>query len=626
MLAGMAFGAMAGELNFTYNTAGEDPLLYGYSKMETYDVAIRIADPALAGSKVKSMKVYMPAGTYAKDPTAWLSTELVLDNKVNVPDICSQGATYDETTGYLTVEFAEPYTMTADGVYVGYSFKIDELLGDNSQLDMCLKAPIAVVYGNNPDGLWVHTSRSKRKWTQEVNVIGAVSTMVVTLEGDFQAISAGVTLPEQISTQAGKTALVNVDIVNHGSEPINSIEYTYSAGSVSGSDTYEFDDPVPGNFGATSRIPVEIAALPEAGNYEFTMKLTKVNGVENPDKGAEVKAPLRAYSFLPVNRPLVEEYTGLWCGFCPRGFVALETMNEEIPDRFVALAYHNDDLMQILPNRGYPASIGGFPSATINRGVVIDPSEIPEAYPSYSEAFVPMGIDVKCEWADEERHELKATSTVTFASDMEDADKYRVQYYLVFDGLKGPENKTDDEGNTNPDYTKWGQSNYFRGGAYPIEGKYADLFINGGSKVYGLTFNDVIIAASAAGGEEGSIPATVKEGVPTEYSYTFSFTEEFFQPYGSSAFKNLSYLLTRNPKIRVVAAVVDKNNIPVNCNKSAYIQGEVSVEGIGMDSDAETVSVEYYDLNGLKLTTPSGICIKRSVLSDGSVKTSKAVF
>lgn len=103
------------ELEFSYNTMDLEPQSYGYAKVEAYDVAIRIDDPVLVGTKVKGF--YVPAGNVGtSDHTAWLSTELRLDKKVNKPDITSQTATVGDD-GYLRVNFDEPYTITDKGVY-----------------------------------------------------------------------------------------------------------------------------------------------------------------------------------------------------------------------------------------------------------------------------------------------------------------------------------------------------------------------------------------------------------------------------------------------------------------------------------------------------------------------------
>ena len=80
---------------------------------------------------------------------------------------------------------------------------------------------------------------------------------------------------------------------------------------------------------------------------------------------------LTAIANTPVHRPLIEEYTGTWCGWCIRGFVGMELMRETFGDDFIGIAYHNGDAMQITTN--YPNNVTGFPSAFLERNYSIDP-------------------------------------------------------------------------------------------------------------------------------------------------------------------------------------------------------------------------------------------------------------
>ena len=61
-----------------------------------------------------------------------------------------------------------------------------------------------------------------------------------------------------------------------------------------------------------------------------SVNVLKVNGVDNEEEAvAEATTPVFVLNTLPRHRSLLEEYTGLWCGWCPRGFVALELLKEQ---------------------------------------------------------------------------------------------------------------------------------------------------------------------------------------------------------------------------------------------------------------------------------------------------------
>lgn len=51
----------AARLDYTYNFAGAPSEGYGNAKTETYDVAIRLANPSFAGAKVTGIRVALPS-------------------------------------------------------------------------------------------------------------------------------------------------------------------------------------------------------------------------------------------------------------------------------------------------------------------------------------------------------------------------------------------------------------------------------------------------------------------------------------------------------------------------------------------------------------------------------------
>ena len=81
---------------------------------------------------------------------------------------------------------------------------------------------------------------------------------------------------------------------------------------------------------------------------------------------------------------VMEEFTGTWCGYCPRGAAYLSYYSDmygmaEGKGRFIGMAIHSDDVMEppffsglssILPTSGYPY-------AYLNRSVGGDPSSMP---------------------------------------------------------------------------------------------------------------------------------------------------------------------------------------------------------------------------------------------------------
>lgn len=66
-----------------------------------------------------------------------------------------------------------------------------------------------------------------------------------------------------------------------------------------------------------------------------------VNELEN----VGVEDSVAAVNFIPAHRILLEEGTGMWCGYCPLGMLATEHLNELYPDTVIAVTVHHDDVL-----------------------------------------------------------------------------------------------------------------------------------------------------------------------------------------------------------------------------------------------------------------------------------------
>lgn len=586
-LALAALSASAARLDFSYNFDGAPSEGYGTAKTETYDVAVRLANPSFTGAKVAGIRVAVPARGIT-DASAWISSSLRLKKRngknVNDPDIASvEGSPAD---GWLDIAFTQPCTIPAEGVYVGCSFTV-------ATLDAATETPVSVAAGTNPDGLYLHSTRTKLRWGPMSEELGKVSTMTVVLEGSFPEQSAVFTVGE-IKAAAGEPAKVPLPMVNCGTAPVSSVEYTGTVAGTAFTGTATLDAPLQGHICATGQATVEIPAVANPGEHPLKLRVTKVNGiaVECP----EAEGTLKAYPFLPVSRPLVEEYTGLWCGWCPKGYVALETMKERKGDLFIAVAYHSGDDMAF--NGDTPNSPSGYPAGYVNRSVSINISDIYTVWDSYRTWIPDGGVEVAVEWDDGSRKAVKATATARFTEDHSGAD-YRLSYILVADGLSDP---------------RWKQHNSYSGltdRKDEMPGHWGDIFINGESYVKGLVFNDIAVAATDFDGERGSLPAEIAAGEEYSHSHVFDLGEI------------AEAVLSRPEKLRVVAVLTDgRSGKFINCNSSPLMNGDPFVDMSSTGSicfDGVPVETARWTLDGRRTDAPvEGVNIVR--YSDGSVR------
>lgn len=592
-------------LDFSYNYSDAAPSPYGKDKVETVDVAIHLGAPSMIGKKVTGFSVPVLGDISDLDGfQGFLTTELKTKNqnkaKVNDPDICAVDGTV--TDGILTVTFSEPYMITDKGVYVGYSLTITG--GETGPSGK----PVAVVTGNIADSFWFHSTSSVQKWSDYASKYELISDISVSLEGEFPDDAASISIPDKTYVGIDSDASVSAVICNQGLEEIKSIGYSYYANGVSGSGEYLFNDPIPGKLGYPVEVALPIGIYQELGEGEISVTIDKVNGNDN-QVAAVAAVPFEVMPFVPRNCPLVEEYTGFRCGWCPGGYVTLAEMNEKYGHDFVALSFHSSSFEEVtdlvyLKDSEFPYNPSGYPASQVNRTTSPGVLDIPKTWKAQRRG-IPCGyIEVELDWADDSHKTLEAVAKTRFIKDIS-GSPYLVTFALVADGLSNP---------------AWAQYNaYF----YPdtdvtgLTGKWWDLFVHTDLNVFGLVFDDVVLSFPDVKGIQGSLPADIKQGEVYENTFTVDI----------DGIHNLAGLDVVNDfgLTRVVAVIVDSKTGAVLNSASSGYPGKSGVREV-TGSEATSAGCEYYDLTGRRVLNPgNGIFIKVERMSDGTVRTSKTI-
>lgn len=593
-----AFPVAAAEVDYSY--ASEPYDFIGTAKMENYDVAVFLPGAAFKDNRIKRISVPLVktnASKFDRDTVSvWLSNALTLEKvgsqKVNVPDIASYDVVRTEDNGMLEFSLPEEYVVLEEGVYVGYSFSM-KVIDSNST-----KYPIAVGNGGtNPDGFFLHTSRTYVNWGNNSDKFGCCSRLTVGLEGDFADVSVTpLSFPKSIYAKVGEPSAFECSFITSGTEDITSLDIDYEMAGATASAHVELMEAVAAGlnkrFSAIVEFPVFEAAFSEKARFT----VAKVNGKEN-HVASTVESMVTAYTSSPARTPMLEEYTGLGCGNCPRGFASLEYIKENYPE-FVTVAYHArsyNDPMDCILSGNYPSEVSGYPSAWLDRTYPGDPYfgtystdnsyNMADEMVAESETFTPWSVSLSSSWEDDDT--LVANVQVSSIERVDSGD-YRIGWLLVENGMSDP---------------AWIQANYFAGStASYFNIPQMEQFINGGSYVSGLVFNDVVVDARACHGVEGSIPADLANGETVEGSRTFRMAD---------VVNYLGESLVRNKdEMYVVAFVVDGEGKVMNCAKTKTRREEAAVQGVSADDNG--APVEYYDLSGRRVYDPaSGLFIRR---------------
>ena len=597
--AGYTFNGYANDGLVTYsaNTGTKEVKYFGTAKKESFDVAMLLADKYTKGKKIETIKVPFPKNAEIGNVKIWLTKKLTLENKKNVADVMTLDATMDDSTAI--VKLATPYTIDSDTLYIGYSFDVVELT-ERTQL------PISLINEKGVQGLWTHSSRTYRSWLDKSTY--GCSAMQVELSG-FNANDAYFEGFKDYYNQVNIATPINLTLLNRGYNGIKSIDYSYSVGDKKVSDHLTLEAPIPACLNASTEFTVTVPAIEAKGKYPVTFSIDKVNGEANSEV-ATANSTMAIYNKLPKHRPVMEEFTGTWCGNCARGWIGLEVMTRLHPD-FIALAYHSGDVMQVIDQKqflGFDTENPSYPMANIDRvytdidpyyGADMTPFGIEEIWKKQAEILAPASLETEAAFTPDGK-DIKAKAILEFPEDTNDADKYSVEFVLVTDGLHG-------EGQA------WEQSNYLEEnekGDYPFPE--ADIFFAGSSSIPNMHYNDVVVATTRL--RDGLIKLPAK--VEAEKAFTIEGTIAEVD-----SIKNMAnYPVIQDSKnLRIVALLLNEKGEIVN-GAQAKVTGYETTGIRNINTNATEADVPaIYNLQGHRLQTmQKGLNIIRT--KDGKTK------
>ena len=339
-------------------------------------------------------------------------------------------------------------------------------------------------------------------------------------------------------------AEVPIYLVGGSIDPITNIDYTITTGS----NVYQgHTDIEPLSYMMTAQVLIPFPADATVGEQAKTLTITKVNGLDNEAEEKTASGTLVTVKRKPKFVPLVEEATGTWCGWCPRGAVGLKMLNKTFRDDVVTVAVHSNDPMEL---SGYWLNSSSFPSCQINRGAFVDPyygsSDMPFGIKLDVEAAMRQytigEIAVNAEWTDASQTAIKVNTTTTFVENVS-SSPYQIGYLLL-------ENKQ--TGTT----SEWNQKNYFAGSA--INDANLKPLTEKTAVIENMKYDYVPVATwQRETGIEGSLPSTITSEVPMNNTYTLDIS-------GNTRIQNKANLV-------VVALLLNKNTKElINCAKFQF--------------------------------------------------------
>ncbi len=598
-LSASTIEADEGQQWYGYYTGSEQLSEFGTGQAENYMCAAFFpGDKGQAfGKTIRAVRFVIQGVTDVSNMRVWISTSLpgTLDDvDVEVKEVDMESVSdlipYD-------VALDDPYAVTAKGVYVGYCFDSDDPF------------PVMATTGvpTLSNSFYLKTSESYPTWQDLTKFNYGNLAVQVLLDGEFHENAAKVEKFEEVVTTTGQQVSLPLTIVNWGNLGMSSIDYVLTSDGVAQAEQhYDFAEPVMSIRGKTT-ILLPFISPDQASISHKTVTITRVNGVPNEYSASEATGhgALIAIEESAPRRVVMEEFTGTWCGWCPRGMVGLEHLEKDYGDNFIGIAVHNNDPMaipdydELLPS-GYPSERldrqeSGDPFFGSTYGLGSEPSYgISADVSRHLDELTEASVQLQADWEDADSTRIKATTEVSLQYDRDDNPPYALAYVLLADSLRG----------TGHDWTQNNDFCLIMAQGYATD-PYLGFLTSLDQRIKNMTYNDVAVAtAGLRRGLTGSVVGPFVKNVPNVTEYTMDIN-------GNTVIQNKRYL-----RLAVLLLNTETGRI-VNAADVAVGNGQTSAVRIPTTLSDYNDGV-CYSIDGKRLQTPQhGINIIRR--ADGSV-------
>ena len=412
------------------------------------------------------------------------------------------------------------------------------------------------------------------KWT----TCGGSLCIKALVEGDKMPeheLSIG-TLPNQRVDPAAETLTFSSTVRNMGIREIESYAIRCSIdGTEALAETFNHTVPVNG----CDTFALHIPAIYGFGTHTLALSIAAVNGQPDEHEGNNTATCTFTVPDQRFARRVVcEEYSGFWCGFCPRGMVGMELMKEAHPDRFIAIAVHGGDPLEVPSDSSYTyapliSRFIGAPSCTVGRRLEGDPFyDINTLYDMETSAENHIAYSMTAEWA-ADGTALHCHATITSDQDMQGA-AYDAAFVLLEDSITG---------------NGYYQTNYYSSSSQ----NYSGPFYGWEDKAYITT--DVVFMDIARGCYPSFGGTPMIEGDMTAMQeYTIDYTLP------------LPPTVLDKRQLHVAGLVIDRRTGFIQNGQNAWPTGELpeSISQVRTDSERQPEAC-MFDLYGRRIAHPA---------------------
>jgi hypothetical protein len=564
----------------------------GLGGLTTYCVAINIPADFVTkpGGTVAAASIYM-ISYHFKDLKVWVSKALPKRASEADMECVDVPNSMVRMKDFTDVAFSREHVIPDEGLYVGYEFTITQLTGNYDNYPL--------VYSGQSDasGTFLISQSGSGQWANWSSYAESL-VMRVLLSGDkFMQNAVEASGMGQRYTLLGGEADGYVSLLNRGTNGISSIDYVVDTEDVKGSEQHVALPEKFSTLGGLTSVNIPLKADATTGNKLKTLRVTKVNGKANEAGEGESQGALFTVAKKVALTPVIEEFTGNRCGWCPRDMVGMEMLKEEYADRIVGISVHYNDPMELKEYYPVIAMTNQLPSALIGRRRKVDPYDgsslspfgIKDEVERFFNEVTAASVEATAQWADAEKTKIQVKTSTTFQFD-DDDPLMGIGYVLLADGLKD---------------NSWKQLNYYSGSSQYQFDDHLSPWIAKSEEVSGLEYQSVAVAVEGiAKGVPGSIAGPVRAGQSQQYSHVFDIPA--------------TALVQDKEKLSVAVLLLNGLAGDVMNGQRVPIQ-PFDASGVNVVDAAEKPVVSVYSLDGRKLSAPvKGVNILK--FSDGRSK------
>lgn len=194
------------------------------------------------------------------------------------------------------------------------------------------------------------------------------------------------------STFVGNVVDGLVNISNTGVAALTEIELAVSVNSATENVTFSGLNVAP--LSGSTRVDLTDLITASQATTNVTVEIVGVNGgSENGSTETSASFSVTGYELAENRGVFVEEATGTWCTWCPRGGAFMDLLKECYQQHFIGVAVHNGDPMaDATYNSGIGGLISGYPSAVFERNEIVDPSQLIAPVLAKAQEFAPVAL------------------------------------------------------------------------------------------------------------------------------------------------------------------------------------------------------------------------------------------